>query len=120
MSADLLEMLPEWLPHQRWFGAKARPIHGVSIVAERTLVDGTLGCRHILVEVDFGEDKEIYQLLIGSRPQLPERPTHAQIGVSGDDLLYDALHDNELASVVLQLLAVQAEVHGVRFRHLSQ
>src|SRR3954471_2884086 len=120
MSTDLLEMLPDWLPHQRWFGAKGRQIHGVSIVAERTLVDGTPACRHLLVEVDLGEDKEIYQLLVGTRQQLPERLTHAQIAVSGDDQLYDGLHDNELTNVVLQLLAVQADEQGLRFRHLTQ
>src|SRR3954469_11582088 len=120
MSTDLLERLPEWLPHQRWFGAKGRQIHGVSIVAERTLVDGTPACRHLLVEVDLGEDKEIYQLLVGTRQQLPERLTHAQIAVSGDDQLYDGLHDNELTNVVLQLLAVQADEQGLRFRHLTE
>src|SRR3954468_15032475 len=119
MSTDLLDMLPEWLPHQRWFGAKGRQIHGVSIVAERTLVDGTPACRHVLVEVDLGEDKEIYQLLVGTRQQLPERLTHAQIAVSGDDQLYEGLHDNELTNVVLQLLAVQADEQGLRFRHLT-
>src|SRR3954465_4969653 len=120
MSTDLLEMLPEWLPHQRWFGAKGRQIHGVSIVAERTLVDGALGCRHVLAEVDLGEDKQIYQLLVGARQQLPERLTHAQIGVSGDEQLYDGLHDNELTNVLLQLLAVQADEQGLRFRHLTE
>jgi maltokinase len=120
MSAELLDLLPEWLPHQRWFGAKGRPIHGVAIVAERTLVDGNPSCRHVLVEVDLGEDKEIYQLLIGTRQQLPERLTHAQIGVHGDEQLYDGLHDNELTNVVLQLLAVQADEQGLRFRHLTE
>src|SRR4051812_10599216 len=120
MSTDLLEMLPEWLPHQRWFGAKGRQIHGVSIVAERTLVDGSPACRHVLVEVDLGEDKEIYQLLVVTRQQLPERLTHAQIAVSGDDQLYDGLHDNELTNVLLQLLAVQADEQGLRFRHLTE
>jgi maltokinase len=115
----MLDVLPEWLPHQRWFGAKGRRIHGVSLVAERVLLTGDPGCRHALVEVDLGEDKQVYQLLVGSRPRLPERLKHARIGRSGDEVLYDGTHDNELTNVILQLLAVQADEQGLRFRHLS-
>src|SRR3954454_1121819 len=59
-------------------------------------------------------------MLIGTRQQRPERLTHAQIGVHGDEQLYDGLHDNELTNVVLQLLAVQADEQGLRFRHLTE
>ena len=117
---ELLDLLPDWLPHQRWFGAKGREIHAVSIVDDRAIVDGDPGCRHVLVEVDLGEDKETYQLLVGSRRQLPERLTHAQIGTAGDEVLYEGTHDNELTHIVLQLLAEQSEDQGLRFRHLSE
>jgi maltokinase len=115
----VLDVLPEWLPQQRWFGAKGRAIHGVSLVAERVLVSGDPSCRHVLVEVDLGEDKETYQLLVGARRELPERLAHARIGQVGEETLYDGLHDNELTNVLLQLLAVQGEEKGLRFRHLS-
>jgi maltokinase len=118
--ADLLDLLPEWLPHQRWFGAKGRRIHGISVLADRTFMQGNPTCRHLLVQVDLGEDKEIYQLLVGARPELPERLVHVTIGAVGDDLLYDGLHDNVVTQVVLQMLAEQADEQGLRFRHLTK
>jgi maltokinase len=120
MTDDLLTLLPDWLPHQRWFGAKGREIHGVSLVGERTLMEGNPTCRHVMVEVDLGEDKETYQLLVGSRHELPERLVHATIGLAGDDILYDGLHDNVVTQVVLQLLAEQSDDQGLRFRHLNE
>ncbi|HET6817723.1 MAG TPA: phosphotransferase [Mycobacteriales bacterium] len=116
----MLDVLPDWLPHQRWFGAKGRTIHGVSVVADRVLESGDPGCHHVLIEVDLGEDKQIYQLIVGERPRLPERLKHARIGRSGDTVLYDGLHDNELTNLLLQLLAVQADEKGLRFRHLTE
>ena len=118
--ADLIDLLPEWLPHQRWFGAKGRRIHGISVIADRLLMEGNPTCRHVLVQVDLGEDKETYQLLVGSRPELPERLVHVTIGAAGDDVLYDGLHDNVVTQVVLQMLAEQADEKGLRFRHLTE
>jgi maltokinase len=120
MTDNLLTHLPDWLPQQRWFGAKGREIQGVSVVAERTLMEGNPTCRHVLVEVDLGEDKETYQLLVGSRTELPERLVHATIGLSDGDVLYDGVHDNVVTQVVLQLLAEQSDDQGLRFRHLSE
>ena len=118
--ADLLDLLPEWLPHQRWFGAKGRRIHGISLLSDRVLLEGNPTFRHVLVQVDLGEDKETYQLLIGSRPELPERLVHVTIGADGDEILYDGLHDYVVTQVVLQLLAEQADEQGLRFRHLTE
>src|SRR5437763_9563576 len=118
MSPQLREVLPDWLPHQRWFGAKGRPIESVTVLTERDLVVGDPGCRHALVEVDLGEDQEIYQLLVGYRPHLPEKLKHARIGRVGSEVFYDATHDNELTNLVLQLLASGADDDGLRFRHL--
>ena len=116
---DVLTLLPEWLPQQRWFGAKGRTIHGVRVVAERTVLDDNPHCQHLLVEVDLGEDKETYQLLVGRRQTLPERLVHARIGAVDEDQFYDGLHDNVVTQVVLQLLSEQSDENGLRFRHLS-
>ena len=80
--ADLIDLLPEWLPQQRWFGAKGRRIHGITLLADRTIMEGNPTCRHVLVQVDLGEDKETYQLLVGCRPELPERLEDAHRGVA--------------------------------------
>src|SRR4051794_26233585 len=112
------DLLPDWLPQQRWFGAKGRSIQSVAIVADRVLVSGDPTLRHVLVEVDLGEDSETYQLLVGQRSKLPQRLEHAVIGQEGSTALYDAAHDSELTHVLLQLLAAEGEEAGLRFRHL--
>ncbi|MDQ1704451.1 MAG: maltokinase [Frankiaceae bacterium] len=112
------DLLPHWLPQQRWFGAKGRPINAVTVVAEHDLVAGDPGCSHLLVTVDFGEEQQVYQLLVGRRSELPQRLQHVAIGRSGDQVLYDGAHDNELTHVLLQLIADGSEEGGLAFRRL--
>ncbi|MBV9369021.1 MAG: phosphotransferase [Frankiales bacterium] len=115
----MLDALPQWLPQQRWFGAKGREIHGIDIVADRLLVEGDPSLRHVLVAVDLGEDTETYQLLVGCREELPTRLAHATIGTDkSGNALYDAAHDNELTHVLLQLIRGGEDEAGLRFRHL--
>jgi maltokinase len=111
-------LLPEWLPQQRWFGSKGRQIHHISIVADRVLVEGDPTMRHLLVAVDLGEDTENYQLLVGSRTDLPQRLEHAVIGTDSQQVFYDAAHDSELTHVLLQMLAGAEEEKGLRCHHL--
>ena len=116
-------LLPGWLPQQRWFGSKGRTIESVEIVADRVLVDGDPALRHLLIEVDYadgdgGDAVETYQLLAGRRAQLPVRLQHAVIGEEGGAALYDAAHDNELTHVLLQLIDVEGDEAGLRFRHM--
>jgi len=111
-------MLPDWLPHQRWFGAKGREIHDIRIVSDSRLVDGEPTLRHLLVRVDLGEDVETYQLLVGQRRELPARLDHAVIGSDDGTFLYDATHDAELTHVLLQMIAGEVDEQGLRFRHL--
>ncbi|MDQ1695006.1 MAG: maltokinase [Frankiaceae bacterium] len=117
------DLLSRWLPEQRWFGAKGRPIQGVTVVAERELVAGDPACAHAIVEVGYadgigGEDREMYQLVVGKRPEMPQRLQHVRIGRAGDQVLYDAAHDNELTHVLLQLIAEEGDEAGLRFRKL--
>jgi len=113
------EILAEWLPQQRWFGAKGREIHGVDVVADRVLVEGNPSLHHLLVAVDLGEDIETYQLLAGTRDELPARLAHATIGADDEgNVVYDAAHDNELTHVLLQLIRGGDDEAGLRFQHL--
>jgi len=114
----VLTALPDWLPQQRWFGAKGREIHRVDVVADRVLVDGDPALHHLLVAVDLGEETETYQLLVGSRSELPARLAHALIDGDDDAVFYDAAHDNELTHVLLQLIRGGDDEAGLRFRHL--
>jgi maltokinase len=117
---DLLSSLVDWLPQQRWFGAKGRPIKELSILGERRLVDGDPSCTHLVVEVDLGDDVENYQLLVGRRSELPERLGHALIDASADDgFRYDAVYDSELTNVLLQLVAADDERDvALHFEHM--
>ena len=115
------DLLPDWLPQQRWFGAKGRTIESIEIISDRTVVDDDPGLRHLLIEVDYADvegDAEVYQLLVGQRAEVPQRLEHAVIGHTGDLTLYDAAHDNELTHVLLQLIDVDATESGLAFRHL--
>jgi maltokinase len=116
---ELTASLASWLPNQRWFGSKGRQIHGVEIVAQRRLVEGDPDCTHVVAEVDLGEDKESYQVLVGWRSELPERLAHATIDEADGGVRYDAAHDSELTNVLLQLVAADDEKDaGLRFHHL--
>ena len=117
-NRSITALLAEWLPQQRWFGAKGREIEGISVASDRVLVDGEPTLRHLLVAVDLGEDVETYQLLLGSRDEVPQRLEHAVIGVESGRLLYDAAHDQELTHVLLQMLAGGDDENGLRCRHL--
>jgi maltokinase len=118
-------LLPNWLPHQRWYGAKGQQIVSVRPVREVTLHDAGDGgprLEHLVVAVGTGEggsfDEQLYQLLVGLRPYIPERLEHAVIGpVNGDApvIAYDGAHDTELTAVLLELLAAGGERGGLRF-----
>ena len=116
---DLAPWLEAWLPQQRWFGAKGRAIRDVQIVARRQLVDGDPGFEHLIVDVDLGEDRESYQVLLGHRREPLARLEHAIIGANAEGVWYDAAHDSELTNVLLQLVATDDNRDiGLRFRHL--
>src|SRR3954465_1792825 len=121
----MADLLPDWVPQQRWFGAKGRPIKSVAILSDRTIVEGDPAMRHLLLDVDYsdresGEDVETYQLLLGRRAEVPDRLQHAVIGREGALALYDAAHDNELTHVLLQLMHEDAAEQDLAFRHLRE
>lgn len=87
LLASLDPLLREWLPRQRWFAGKGRPVTGFSLVAATELLpaDSRLGLHHVLVRAHqrhtpagggAQEPGDCYQLLIaparrcrpGSRP----------------------------------------------------
>jgi maltokinase len=115
-------LLPDWLPEQRWFGAKGRPIDSIEIVSDRTIVHGEPSLRHLLVEVSYADlegGSETYQLLVGQRVEVPPRLEHAVIGHTGELMLYDAAHDNELSHLLLKLINGEGNESGLEFRHVA-
>jgi maltokinase len=112
----LTDVLGDWLPLQRWFGGKGRPIHGLQIVSSSTVRPGDPSLEHVIVAVDHGEDVERYQLLVGLRDEVPQRLEHAVIGRLADTTAYDAAHDVELTAYVLGDLAAALDVGPLHFR----
>ncbi len=120
----LTERLAGWLPHQRWFAGKGRPIGSVSVAASVSIrenppesIEGP-SADLLLLAVEFvdGGPVEHYQLLLGRRAVLPEEFEHVAIGAVGELTGYDGLWDAELAGGLLADLAAGARRDWVSFR----
>lgn len=118
LAAEVAAALPEWLPSQRWFGGKDREIDSVSPVSWTTLLDGDPLLLHLIVRVEQGDRRDLYQLLIGSRQsQLPEVPASASIGLEDGRTCYEASGDADLTACLLDLIAEGARVGSMSFEH---
>lgn len=110
----LRPLLYEWLPRQRWFAGKGQPITAVTPVAVTELESDT-PLLHLLVEVEQrspqgGTTRDLYQLLLGARAELPEELAPAAIGriTAGAHeglTAYDAVRDPAHSRRLLDLLA---------------
>ncbi|MDN0195851.1 maltokinase [Streptomyces sp. S.PNR 29] len=131
LLGSLDPLLREWLPRQRWFAGKGRPVTGFSLVTATELLpaDSRLGLYHLLVRAhqplvaSHGAPEhpgDCYQLLIGVREALPPRLAPALIGHVTEGPLtgrtvYDALYDTRPAEVLLEALRTRARIGGLRF-----
>ncbi|MEU3946625.1 maltokinase [Streptomyces sp. NPDC029526] len=132
LLASLDPLLREWLPRQRWFAGKGRPVTGFTPVAVTELLPPTakLGLYHLLVRAQQplaaghgGQEQQpgdCYQLFIGVREALPPRLAPALIGhVTRGPLagrtVYEALHDTRPAELLLEALRTRARIGGLRF-----
>ncbi|MFI1758978.1 phosphotransferase [Streptomyces sp. NPDC020571] len=131
LLASLDPLLREWLPRQRWFAGKGRPVTGFSLVAATELLpaDSRLGLHHVLVRAHqphtpaggaAEEPGDCYQLLIGTREALPPRLAPALIGhvtegPAAGRTAYDALYDTRPAEVLLEALRTRARIGALRF-----
>ncbi|MEU5539277.1 maltokinase [Streptomyces sp. NPDC020362] len=126
---SLEPLLRDWLPRQRWFAGKGRPVTGFTPLAATELLpcSGRLGLYHLLLRVHQPpvpgappHPGDCYQLLIGVREVLPPRLAPALIGhVAHGPLagrtVYEALYDPRPAEVLLEALRTRARIGGLRF-----
>jgi maltokinase len=119
-GAVLQDMLAGWLPRQRWFPGRGTAVDELAIVSDVRLVAGDPQLRHLIIEVSQAGGPARFQVLVGSRSEPP-----AAIGdqVGGDPVIgtlpgltvYDALHDPELAAVLLRGIGQQRLAGPLRF-----
>jgi maltokinase len=119
-AEQIAELLPDFLPRQRWFAGDEVPSR-VQIVDSELLRSESPGLLWLLARVP-GDDAS-YQLLVGLRPlsdteSFLEGKGRGLLGdLDTDDgplLAYDALVDPELASTVLGVVAPGRDVSVMR------
>jgi maltose alpha-D-glucosyltransferase/alpha-amylase len=111
-------VLPEWLPSQRWFGAKTRKIRQTRI-ADWAELDGAAAA---FIEVSYkegGEETYFVPLSISSgeaAEQLSARVPSAVLAPistpSGPGVLHDAFHDDGFCQGFLKLIAQSARTQS--------
>lgn len=119
-------LLREWLPRQRWFAGKDRPVTELSVLSVTELFPG---CLHLLVHASHvpvptpggtPPPGDCYQLLLSLRRHLAPRLERAFIGRAVDGPLaglavYDALHDPRSAHLLLERLRHPGAAGPLRF-----
>ena len=118
----LTDALVDWLPNQRWFAGKSRPVQTVRVASCTELVAGDPKLLHVIVDVDQGGagGPERYQLMVGVRTDLPDHLVHWLITVADGLALYSGLHDPDLTGRLLELVSEDATVEGLRFATLPE
>jgi maltokinase len=117
-TAAAEQALARWLPGQRWFAGKGVAVTGLKLTAQTELTEPGQdpALWHLIAEVRQHGSTDAYQILVGLRAELPDRLEHVRIGtLPGGRVAYDALHDHELARVLLRGIAEERSTGLLRF-----
>ncbi|GAB3907931.1 hypothetical protein GCM10029964_106900 [Kibdelosporangium lantanae] len=112
----LADELPAWLPNQRWFGGKDRPVTEVRPTRAVWLLDRDPALVHVLVDVVQDGRSDTYQLLIGSRHSPPDHLAGIWVGADGRQW-YEATADPELMAYLVDAMCDSLTVGSIGFHH---
>jgi maltokinase len=116
----LQDMLAQWLPRQRWFPGRGTAAGKIGIISDVPLMSGDPQLRHLVIAVQQGGEPARFQVLVGFSTEPPAAIGNsaggdAVIGKLADLTVYDALHDPQLAAVLLRGIAEQRRAGPLRF-----
>ncbi|MET9850716.1 maltokinase [Streptomyces ossamyceticus] len=132
LMTSLAGLLRDWLPRQRWFAGKDRPVTDLALLSMTELYPG---CLHLLVHTGHAGHSshggvpapggtppagDCYQLLLGVRDHPAPRLGRALIGQVQEGPLaghtvYDALYDPRSAQLLLERLRNPGAAGPLRF-----
>jgi maltokinase len=119
-TAALLDQLAVWLPQQRWFPGRGQ-LSDLTVISDVALQASYPALRHLIIEAALPGGPARFQVPVGYRPEQPW-PTDlswsladALIGHYEGSACYDALHDPELAGVLLHGIGEQRLAGQIRF-----
>ena len=118
--------LARWLPAQRWYPGQGDTAGKLTVLADTVLADTVLAdtvlgtgepaLRHLIIELPANPERPRYQILVGLRADVPASLRHAVIGPADDGrVAYDALHDPQLCSLLLDAVAAERTVGPLHF-----
>lgn len=116
------ELLAHWLPGQRWYGDKGRPVAQLEVEQGRKMDGGHLQLLPLMVRVGFtdGGPAHSYQVPVSLRAEPWEDIGASLIGEAEGSYVYDAPHDPDAASLLLRALRDEATSGEVSFHRLGE
>ncbi len=115
---ELPPLLMEWLPQQRWFAAKGRPVRSIEVESSTALVDDADPLLdHVLLAVAFDDDSPVqhYQMMIARSHILRGDLEHVTLGEIDNKGVYDGLWDVRVTEWLLESIRSGRIVGDVRF-----
>jgi maltokinase len=115
------DVLSAWVPQQRWYGAKGRPVTSVSAALLGEAREGgpaDLVPAVVEVTLDHGEVQR-YQVPLSRRASPWDDIGHALVGEADGAWYYDAPHDPDAAALLLDDLIAQKALGSLSFHRIG-